>query len=92
MFAFLWSWEDADDDKLKKEPSHECLNDPGAAPYNVTPITEAAWTKVYKEPEVVVPDEEEDTDKTTTNTEEDHATMATISATALLSAVYTLAF
>ena len=85
MFAYLWSWFDAVDFPTK-EPSEECLNDPSTAAYYVTPITEAAWTKVYKEPEVapVVEEDEE--------VEEDHATMATISTTALLSAIYTLAF
>ena len=88
MFAYLWSWIDAGDFPTE-EPSYECLNDPSAAAYYVTPITEAAWTKVYKEPEVApVVEEDEEVEEV----EEDHATMATISTTALLSAIYTLAF
>jgi len=87
-FAFLWNWN-KEADYPANEPSNECLNATSTAAYNTTPITEDAWEAVYVEPvPVVVPDTDTDDD----DTADDHSFKTTASATALLGAVYTLAF
>ena len=88
-FAFLWSWN-AEASYPNSAPWKECLNSQATQPYNTTPVTSAAWTKVYVEPAPVVP--VVPVTPTTTDTNEDHSIMTTASATALLSAVYALAF
>ena len=84
-FAFMWNWF-SEDDYPNDAPNFECLNSQATDPYKTMPITEAAWALVYEEPApVVVPD-------TDTDTNDDHSFKTTASATALLGAVYTLAF
>ena len=88
-FAFLWSWN-SEASYPASAPWKECLNAQSTAAYNTTPVTSAAWTKVYVEPapvDPVVPVIDINLDNI-----EDHSIMTTASATALLSAVYALAF
>lgn len=93
-FAYLWNWFTPGDYPAKK-PFKECLNSTGTAPYNTIPVTTAAWEKVYEEPEPVVPDNNNNNNNSNTDdddTTKDFSISNTVSVTALLSAVYALAF
>ena len=48
-FAYLWNWVN-EADYLNNAPFKECLNSQASAAYYTTPVTEAAWDKVYVEP------------------------------------------
>ena len=47
-FAYLWNW--VNDDYLNNAPFKECLNSQTTPAYYTTPVTKAAWDKVYVEP------------------------------------------
>jgi len=94
-FAYLWNWFTPGDYPAKK-PFKECLNATNTPAYNTTPVTTAAWEKVYVAP--TVPDTDDDDDDNTNtntgddNTNKDFSISNTVNVTALLSAVYALAF
>ena len=89
-FAFLWNWS-KEADYPNSAPWKECLNSQSTAAYNTTPVTEAAWAAVYVEPTPEPTPDPVDPD-TNNNTDDDHSFKTTASATALLGAVYALAF
>jgi len=92
-FAYLWNWFTPADYPAKK-PFKECLNAQSTPAYNTVPVTEAAWTKVYVAPEPVVPDNNNNNkdDDDDDENKKDFSISNTVSVTALLSAVYALAF
>merc|ERR1711862_1094313 len=89
-FAFLWNWS-KEADYPNSAPWKECLNSQATAAYNTSPIPEAGWAAVYVEP-TPEPTPDPEVPDTNNNTDDDHSFKTTASATALLGAVYALAF
>ena len=48
-FAYLWNWNN-ESDYPNNAPWKECLNWESTPAYSTTPITKAAWDKVYEKP------------------------------------------
>ena len=96
-FGFLWAWtkskdflSNLEDIEQKKKPTGQCLSDSNET-IQVTPIPKAAWDKLNPVEEKPKDKTEEKVEDTKTE-EKDWATQTTAHATALLAAVYALAF
>lgn len=98
MFSFVWAW--FDEAKSDAAPNKEYLNAAGGADYGCAPITAAAYKTLVTDVEAAEKKAEEDAaakkaeeEKNKNNTKtDDWATQTTAHATALLAAVYALAF
>lgn len=97
MFSFVWVWYD--DTKTNAAPNKEYLNAAGGADYGCAPITASAYKTLVTDVEAkeaadaeAAKKAEEEKNKNTNTDDKDWATQTTAHATALLAAVYALAF
>lgn len=97
MFSFVWAW--FDESKSDSAPNKEYLNAAGGAAYGCAPITASAYKTLVTDVEAkekadadAAAKKAEEEKKKNENKDEDWATQTTAHATALLAAVYALAF